>query len=119
MEEGPSPGLEPIQAWWSWHVAGRPNAYYLRYFGREAPGEWPVVLPRGAGARHGETPAFDGKEPAHAYRADIIDSWNMTITPVEGLFRMTGRSEYELHDPERPAIRLPARPWLAVRLVRA
>jgi hypothetical protein len=118
MEEGPVPGFEPIQSWWSYHVAGRPNAHYLRYFGEQAPAEWPVVLPRGSGSRHGETPPFVAGEPPRVYRADIIDTWNMTITPVEGAFRLAARSEFELHDPERPAIRLPARPWLAVRLVR-
>jgi hypothetical protein len=119
LEEGPVPGFEPIQAWWSWHMAGKPHAYYLRYFGSEAPEAWQVVLPRGKGARHGETGPFDPNEASQAYRADIIDSWNMTITPVQGLFHLAARDEYALHDPARPAIRMPGKPWLAVRLVRA
>jgi hypothetical protein len=119
MEDGPRPGIDPIQSWWNHHIAGRPHEYYLRYFGRETPAQWPVVLPRGSGSRHGETPPFQAGEPSHAYRAEIIDTWNMTIEPVDGLFRLTGRSDYELHDPARPVIVLPARPYLAVRLVRA
>jgi hypothetical protein len=119
MDEGPHPGFEPIQAWWNYHVAGKPGEYYLRYFGSLPGGEWPVVLPRGAGPRHGEAPPFDAGEPVQVYRADIIDTWNMTITPVDGLFRMKARDEFERHDPQRPVIRLPNKPWLAVRMVRA
>jgi hypothetical protein len=119
MEQGPVPGFEPIQAWWSYHLAGKPFEYYLRYFGEQTPGEWRVVLPTGQGTRHGTNPEMSEPVPTIAYRADIIDTWNMTITPVEGVFRMVRRDEYEVHDPERPVIRLPARPWLAVRLVRA
>ena len=36
-----------------------------------------------------------------------------------GVFNMGPRGEYDLHDPARPVIRLPGRPYLAVRLVRA
>ena len=43
----------------------------------------------------------------------------MTVTPVDGVFNMGPRGEYDLHDPARPVIRLPGRPYLAVRLVRA
>ena len=89
------------------HIAapgGKPNEYYLRYFGSASPGEWRLVLP-GRGA-----------EALRSYRADIIDTWNMTVTPVEGLFRMAKAGDYEVHDPARPTIKLPRRPYMAVRL---
>jgi hypothetical protein len=41
------------------------------------------------------------------FRIEVIDTWNMTITPVDGLF--SGNAE----------IRLPGSPWMAVRAVRA
>jgi hypothetical protein len=119
MEEGPRPGFEPIQSWWNYHVAGKPHEYYLRYFGEAAPAEWPVILPSGHGSRHG-TPLRAGEtRPPEAYRADIIDTWNMKVIAVDGLFNLVPRSRFELHDPARPTIRLPGKPWLAVRLVRA
>ena len=104
MEVGPRPGIEPIQTWWGYDLGGKANEYYLRYFGSEAPGEWRLVLP-GRGA-----------EALRSYRADIIDTWNMTVTPVEGLFRMAKAGDYEVHDPARPTIKLPRRPYMAVRL---
>lgn len=105
LEEGPVPGIEPIQTWWGYRLAGKEHDYYLRYFGQQAPAEWAVVLPgKGADARQ-------------RYRADIIDTWNMTITPA-GTFTMAQMNDYDVHDPARPTIALPAKPWMAVRLVR-
>jgi hypothetical protein len=105
MEEGPIPGIEPIQTWWEYHMGGKPFEYYLRYFGSDRPTEWPAMLP----GRKGDT--------LKTYRADIIDAWNMTITPVEGVFRMAIHDTYNFQDPSRPTIALPGKPYVAVRLV--
>ncbi len=107
MEEGPTPGIEPIQTWWNYSIAGKEFEYYLHYFGDKTPTEWPVILPGRKG------------QPQNAYRLDIIDTWNMTVTPVDGLFRMQRHSDYDFHDPARPTVQLPGKPWLAVRLVKA
>jgi hypothetical protein len=106
MEAGPTPGIEPIQTWWGYHLAGKEHAYYLRYFGEARPTEWQLLLP---GRRN---------DPHATYRADIIDTWNMTITPVDGVFAMSPRDNYDFHDPDRPTIQLPGKPWIAVRLVK-
>src|SRR3546814_4907316 len=37
MEEGPVPGIDPIQHLWNYHLGGRADAYYLHYFGSAAP----------------------------------------------------------------------------------
>lgn len=106
MEEGPVPGVDPIQHWWNYHLGGRPNEYYLKYFGAATPAEWKVVLPGRKG------------DPKNAFRADVIDTWNMTVTPVEGVFRMAQLNDYDVHDPARPVIKLPAKPWIAIRMVK-
>ena len=106
MEEGPTPGIDAIQPWWTDHLAGKPFEYYLKYFGEQRPTEWRVVLP---GRRN---------DPLNSYRADIIDTWNMTITPVEGVFRMARLNDYDFHDPSRPTITLPGKPYTALRLVK-
>jgi hypothetical protein len=106
MEDGPVPGIEPIQTWWGYHLAGKPFEYYLRYFGSEQPTEWALSLPG------------HGKDPRNSYRADILDTWNMTVTPVEGVFTMAPRDDYDVHDPARPTIKLPGKPWIAVRLTK-
>lgn len=106
MEDGPAPGIEPIQTWWNYSIAGKEFEYYLHYFGSDQPTEWPVVLPGKKG------------QPMNNYRLDIIDTWNMTVTPVDGLFRMQRHSDYDFHDPARPTVTLPGKPWLAVRLIK-
>jgi hypothetical protein len=106
LETGPAPGIEPIDTWAGYHLAGKPFDYYLRYFGAARPTEWAVTLPGRAKDTHG------------SYRAEVIDTWNMTITPVDGIFTMTPRDAYDFHDPKRETIALPGAPWQAVRLVK-
>lgn len=104
MEDGPAPGIDAIQPWWNYHLGGRQNEYYLKYFGADAPTEWRVVLPG------------RGEKALKSYRIDVIDTWNMTITPVEGVFRMAQLNDYDVHDPARPTVALPGRPWMALRV---
>ncbi|MCP3729504.1 DUF5060 domain-containing protein [Sphingomonas sp. MG17] len=106
MEEGPAPGIDPIQHWWNYHIGGKPHEYFLKYFGAASPSEWKVQLP---GRK---------SDPKHSFRADIIDTWNMTVTPVDGVFTMQQLNEYDVHDPARPSIALPGKPWIAVRMVK-
>jgi hypothetical protein len=106
LESAPLPGIEPIETWYEFHLGGKPFDYYLRYFGDERPTEWPLILPGRA------------EDPKNTFRADIIDTWNMTITPVDGVFTMVQRDHYTHHDPRRPTIALPGKPWIAVRLTR-
>lgn len=106
MEDGPVPGIDAVQPWWNYHIAGKPFEYYLKYFGTERPTEWRVVLP---GRKD---------DPKNSYRADIVDTWNMTVTPVEGVFRMAQLNDYDVHDPNRPTIALPGKPYIALRLVK-
>ena len=106
MEEGPAPGVDPIEKWWEQHLGGREGQYYLRYFGEAAPERWEMKLPRNA---------LSGGE---RFRIDLLDTWNMTVTPVEGVFTMAKKDTYFVHDPARPTLALPGRPWMAVRIIR-
>lgn len=107
MEAGPTPGIEPIDKWWEQHLGGVAGQYYLRYFGDEAPVEWAVDLPR------------DEIKGGERFRVDLIDTWNMTIEPVAGEFVMAAKeTKYFFHDPARPTLALPGRPWMAVRVMR-
>lgn len=108
MEAGPRPGLEPIDKWWEQHLGGAPGLYYLRYFGDEAPTEWAVDLPR------------DELHGGERFRVEVIDTWNMTVTALPEAFVMQKRDDtkYYFRDPGRPAITLPGRPWMAVRVTR-
>lgn len=90
VEDGPPVGIEPVEGSWEWNVyaGGRKGEdYYLAYFGVHQPTEVRLPLP--------ESPE---------YKAEVIDTWNTTVTPLEGTFR------------GRKPIPLPGRPYLALRL---
>ncbi|HVZ30319.1 MAG TPA: DUF5060 domain-containing protein [Asticcacaulis sp.] len=106
LEAGPVPGIEPIDKWWDRHIGGQAGKYYLRYFGSDTPTQWQVALPK-VGLNGGET-----------FRADILDTWNMTVTPVDGTFTLVALDTYTFGDPTRLALPLPGKPWQAVRLTR-
>ena len=92
VEAGPPLGFEPLEGSWEWGVyaGGRKGAdYYLVYFGVHQPVKVRLPLPE-----------------ASEYKAEVIDTWNMTITPVEGAFR------------GKASVPLPGKPYLALRLQR-
>ncbi len=86
LEEGPAEGIEPISRW----AGGREGEYYLFYFGVHQPSIWTFDLP-----------------PSARYKLEVIDTWAMTIAPVEGTFG--GRFQ----------VALPGKPYLAVRIRKA
>jgi len=85
LEEGPVVGLDPVDRW----GVGRRGEHYLYYFGVRQPGRWTFDLPEGSD-----------------YRIDVIDTWQMTVSALNGTFR------------GNVTIDLPGRPYLAVRVVR-
>ena len=90
LEEGPIEGLTPLSdQWHDWNkLAGKAGQYYLLYFGVHAPAKWHyLTLPEGA-----------------KFKIEIIDTWQMTITPLEGQFE--GQCEIDL----------PGKPYMAVRV---
>jgi hypothetical protein len=87
LEEGPMHGLEPATIDWDVPRAGVEGTYYLYYFGANQPRFRQFVL-----------------DPATEYQVDVIDTWAMTITELEGTY--TGRFRIEL----------PGRSFMAVRM---
>jgi hypothetical protein len=85
LQEGPAQGLDPVDRW----GAGQHGEYYLHYFGVRQPGRWTFDLPEG-----------------QSYQVEVIDTWEMTVTPLQGTFSGTFQVE------------LPGRPYLAVRIRR-
>ncbi len=85
-----APGdLEPGPHDWDVPTGRVGDSYRLTYFSFMQPRFRRVLLPAGT-----------------QWQADVIDTWNMTVTPVEGL--LEGAASVEL----------PGRPYMAVRLVR-
>jgi hypothetical protein len=106
LEDGPREGLEPIDKWQDAPVAGKKGEFYLVYLGRAAPREWAVELPRA------------GLDDPLTLKLDVIDTWDMTITPIEGTFTLRPRDRYTDVCPERPRVTLPGKAYIAIRLRR-
>jgi hypothetical protein len=104
VEDGP-PGIEPIDKWQERRTGGRPGEYYLVYLGSEARGAWPFELYR--------TNLAEGMK----FGVDVIDTWNMTITPG-GVFELKKRDDYVFVDKDGRSVPLPGRPYQALRIRR-
>ena len=104
LEDGPADGLEPIDKWQDERTAGKKGEYYLVYFGKEKPTEWAVDLPRA------------GIENPLTLTAEILDTWNMTVTPVAGNFTLKPKDRYRLVADPPARIKLPGSPYIAIRL---
>lgn len=88
MEEGPAEGIDTADLGKDTHaVAGKGDEYFLAYYGNTQPIYKDLSLPKG-----------------NKYRIEIIDVWNMTITPVGGVFEGDVR------------IDMPGKPYIALRI---
>ena len=79
----------PLFTWMPFSCIGIENEYYLGYLNDAQPRSIVINLPRNS-----------------TFKVEIIDTWNMTITPVEKTF--SGRS----------LIELPGKPYMAVRITK-
>jgi hypothetical protein len=91
IESAPVEGLEPISGDWVWGrgglVGGRVGEFRLIYFGDYQPSYWNIDVPKKS-----------------RFKAEVIDTWNMTITPMEGVFEPGSK------------VPLPGKPGRALRL---
>ncbi len=85
IENGPAEGISPMGQ----RIGGKEGEYYLFYLGLHQPVEKTFRLTKG-----------------NKYRAEIIDTWEMTVTPVEGTFESSF------------TIELPGKPYIVVRIRR-
>ncbi|WP_288381111.1 DUF5605 domain-containing protein [uncultured Massilia sp.] len=106
VEAGPKEGLKPIDQLFVMNTAGKAGEYYLMYFGDERPSEWRFELPVGE-LRSGMQ-----------FKVDVIDTWNMTITPVAGTFSIGELTRYRVADQDKRSVALPGKPYMALRIQR-
>ncbi|WP_299092248.1 DUF5605 domain-containing protein [uncultured Metabacillus sp.] len=90
LEEGPAKRLTPIDFSWDVFAGAIDDEYILAYFGQSRPSFKKLPLPKG-----------------NQYKVELIDTWEMTITPLEGLFTDESR------------IDLPGKPFMALRITKA
>jgi hypothetical protein len=103
LEDGPAEGIEPIDKWQDDRTAGKRGEFYLVYFGKDKPTEWAVDLP--------------GKsDKPLSLTAEILDTWNMTATPVAGSFTLKQKGAYRMVADPPATIKLPGNSYMAIRL---
>jgi hypothetical protein len=106
LDDSPAEGVDPVDKWQDPTIGGTAGEYYLVYLGRETPGSWPFHLPRAG--------VIDGQQ----YHVDVLDTWAMTITPVDGVFTTKRQDSYTFVDAKGRAVTLPGKPYLALRIRR-
>jgi hypothetical protein len=106
LQTAPAEGVEPIDKWQYANIAGKAGRYYLVYFGKESPRAWRFFLPR------------HELEDGMRFRIELVDTWNMTVSPVEWEADVQRQSEYLFVDKENREVALPGRPWMALRITR-
>lgn len=90
MDEAPGMGIDTADLWVDTAAAaGIRNEYFLAYYGYGQSVYKDLILPEG-----------------NRYRIEVIDTWNMTITPLEGTF--SGKCR----------VPLPGKAYIALRIFR-
>ena len=112
LADSPPEGIEPQDKWQNPIYSGQASKYYLIYFGKQTPTEWKFELPK--------PPQGPGDPPAAGmkFTAEVLDTWNMTITPVPGVFTLAKKDNYFFADQSGRFISLPGKPYMAIRVKR-
>lgn len=82
---------------------------YIIYFGKEFNENWTFNLPH-------KNASFERPKAGMKYKVEIIDSWDMTIQTVASTFEATEVNDYRVYDKENKKIRLPLKPYIALRI---
>lgn len=108
LEESPGPleGSDPSR---DFKTSSGGNGHYIIYFGKEMNEYWYFNLPQKNGS-------FTRLTPGKKYKVELIDTWDMTIKPVDGIFQTSSVTDYRLFDKDQKKIRLPMKPYLALRI---
>jgi hypothetical protein len=109
LESGPPDGIEPIDETYETHVGGKAGEYYLVYFGTERPTSWKFALPR-------DPPEKNALQEGMKFHVDVLDTWNMTITPVDQVFTTAGETESVYPAVGDGSVTLPGTPDMALRI---
>lgn len=108
LENTPGP-LEPADISRDMKTATGGNGHHLVYFGKEINETWSFNLPVKNGS-------FERIVAGKKYKVEIIDTWNMSVTAVPGIFETGLPNDYRVYDKEMRKIRLPQKPYLALRI---
>lgn len=110
LEANPQP-MEPADVSRDFKTATAGSGHYIIYFGKEMPEKWFFNLP----VKNGR---FDKPTAGDQFKVDILNTWEMTIRPVEGIFELGKQENYRFYDKDRKKIRLPLQPYIALRVTK-
>ena len=74
------------------------------YFDDKTPANWSFALPR------------DGLADGMRFHVDVLDTWNTTITPVNGVFTLKAKDDKTFVDRDGLDVKLPGKPFIALRI---
>lgn len=94
---------------WDPYTASGGKGVYMRYFGSEAPSEWKFELP----ARNGR---FGRLQEGMRFKVEVIDTWNMTVTPCPQTFTLKAKNKYRMVDEHGGSVSLPSKPYQLLRI---
>jgi hypothetical protein len=106
IEDGPEGGPNPIEQYYEPNIAGKYGEYYLIYFGKDKVKQWAFLLPD------------EALKAGMRFKADLIDTWNMEVTPVEQIFEVEQLDRYQYIEKNKAIIELPGKPYMALRIHR-
>lgn len=106
LDESPAEGIDPIDKHQDSNMGGQLGEYYLLYFGKQTPASWLFELYK------------DRIKDGMKFKVDVIDTWDMTITPVEGEFVTKKKDSYHFADQHGRSVALPGKSYMAVRIRR-
>jgi hypothetical protein len=104
LESVPPEGIDPLVSTQDPGIGGQPGKYYLLYFNRTAPTEWAFELPA------------EKLAAGTLMHVDILDTWNMMITPVEQPLKIVPFNDTMVRDENQTKIKLPGKPYIALRI---
>jgi hypothetical protein len=85
------------------------NGYYLLYFGKEINDSWQFNLPA-------KNAGYEKPKPGTRFQVEIIDTWEMKIRKCPLTFELTDVNDYRVYDKEMKKVRLPLKPYIALRI---
>ena len=106
VESGPKGGLEPIDQYYTRNIVGEYGKYYLYYFGKEKITNWNFELPD------------EALENGMKFKAELIDTWNMTIASVGEVFEVEKLDRYKFIDKKKRSVKFPNKPYMAMRITK-
>ncbi len=108
LEELNAP-VEPADISRDYQTATNGKGVYLIYLGKAMANKWLFNLPH-------KNASFPRPTKGNRYKVEIIDTWEMSIASVPATFELADVHDYRLYDKDLKYVRLPLKPYLALRI---